>query len=705
MSEQASPRMGRKGFWGGLGFLAVLSALYHFPALWGGETYVLMDDSRFFYPVYQWGSWVWGQGLLPLWNPLLDCGAPYWAAPQMACAYLPLRLIYALAPGALSAILAFNVFIAFHQFWAAAGFFLFARGRGHSAVSSLTASVVCAFSLHMTCSAWTPPALAALSWVPWVFFLAEATVLGKRWALWALSVSVALQMAAGYPVMAYLTGLGLVGTLCSRQGAFTRACAGWVPRVALAYAVALLYNLSWGLPFAEYFTLTNHGQDAAGYYQALHWKDLWTWLTPFPQGHPLASGYHGIQYWVASFHMGALVPVLLLWRVVRNKGEYGTLILFALTLWLSLGETAWLGGFLKTFFPGYHLVLRSGFWIGLVTFFAGVLVAEALDDIGSLPFRAAKGGRVLLGCLAILGLLPSLWSVRFTMPADYYRRPPRALALLSEDGLGGSPGRWMHSPRLLESAAYLRGKDLKEAYGWAKEALVPNLTMRWDLPCVIGYNTLGFKEVREWRSTALGTSDFLSRSALDHLSVRYLVGGHRFKDLDPLPETTVPLSENKTPLPLWYVAREARSAAEWVEEAKAMDAARKGFRDWTWVRGLGWEGACAPRAIRATRRGVSGWDLEIGSGDRTLLVSSIVAGPGWKAVVDGKPRRPLAAHHVFLGLELLPGDRRVRWTYEPVSLRLGLFFGLCSLMIWGAWGATLLWGKAPSLARGGRAHA
>jgi hypothetical protein len=687
MNPIAEP-FGRRPFSLGLLALAVLTAVYHAPVLWGGQAYVFVDASRFFYPIIKWGSGVWGTGHLPLWNPDMDCGVPYWADPQMACAYLPTWLLYGLFPP----ILAFNAAIAFHQFWAAAGFFTFARERGWSVSASLASSVAFGFSLHVTCSSWTPVALAALSWIPWVFLAGEGIWKGKTWAWGTAPVCIALQMAAGYPVVAYLTALCLWVYLVFQKDSFKKERVEWTWKLASATLLAVLYNLSWGLPFAEYFALTNHGQEAAGYYQALHWDDLWTWITPFPKGNPVAGGYHGIHYWVATFFMGWMVPLLLIWRLARGKGSPQALVLWVLGLWLSLGETGFLGGELKGILPGYHLVIRSGFWIGLVVFWAAYLVAEALTDLESLPRRGMTSVVWVLGILSILSLLPSAWAVRFSLPDEYYREPAKILSMLPKDG------RFLHSPKVLVSASWLGGEDAASAYQVPKERLYPNWPLVWGRSCAFGYNTIGFRVMKDWQKDAFKVSPFVSRSVLDFLRVRYLFGAHRFPGLTAIGfAETLPVSENPAVLPAWFCARDVRPSGDWADDGKIMDAAHKGLDRMVFVESLGWSGPADVRSVRVEKSTPTSWELEVGDGGRAILVSSEAAAPGWKVWVDDQERKPLTVQQAFRGLELLPVDRRVRWVYAPTSFRLGLFLGLMAVAFWA--GCFIVWARVRETCR------
>ncbi|MBN1297707.1 YfhO family protein [bacterium] len=66
-------------------------------------------------------------------------------------------------------------------------------------------------------------------------------------------------------------------------------------------------------------------------------------------------------------------------------------------------------------------------------------------------------------------------------------------------------------------------------------------------------------------------------------------------------------------------------------------------------------------------------DLHVETSHAAVLASSELFYPGWRAYVDGVPAEVIRCNHAFRGMELPPGEHRVRFVYEPVSYRLGMF--------------------------------
>ncbi len=54
-----------------------------------------------------------------------------------------------------------------------------------------------------------------------------------------------------------------------------------------------------------------------------------------------------------------------------------------------------------------------------------------------------------------------------------------------------------------------------------------------------------------------------------------------------------------------------------------------------------------------------------------VVVLTQLAADGWRVTVDGAPARALVADGLFRGVEVTPGRHVIRWSYRPLSLRIG----------------------------------
>ncbi|CAA9502434.1 MAG: hypothetical protein AVDCRST_MAG30-1992 [uncultured Solirubrobacteraceae bacterium] len=90
-----------------------------------------------------------------------------------------------------------------------------------------------------------------------------------------------------------------------------------------------------------------------------------------------------------------------------------------------------------------------------------------------------------------------------------------------------------------------------------------------------------------------------------------------------------------------------------------------------------------PPAGRATVRPTEEADaVEVGvSAERAgLLVLSDAYAPGWKAEVDGRPAKVERVNYVMRGVRVPAGTSDVRFTYEPLSWRIGWIVSLLTLL-------------------------
>ena len=81
-------------------------------------------------------------------------------------------------------------------------------------------------------------------------------------------------------------------------------------------------------------------------------------------------------------------------------------------------------------------------------------------------------------------------------------------------------------------------------------------------------------------------------------------------------------------------------------------------------------------------RGANYLEVDVRAAGGYLLLSEVDY-PGWRAEVDGVERPILRANYAFRAVALQPGDRVVRFTYEPGSLRLGALVSGLTLLVAG----------------------
>jgi hypothetical protein len=702
-----------------LAFLFMAWAWFHHPVLFGGNSFVLEDSSRFFFPLWKWGSEVWAKGWIPLWNPDAGFGTPYLADPQMAAWYPPVYLFYRV----FNPVTAFNLLIAGHHLFALLGFYRFARKKGFSPWAALNGGILFGFSFNAISLTWACPMLFTYAWIPWIFMAANG-VNNRRpgWFLF-LSFTLAMQLAAGYPIFFYLTLLTLLleTVFDKKEGK------NWKRNVSMgmgAIAIALLYNAAWLVPFREFIPFSNLAQRAS-YSESLGWSDLASWLNPFLKGHPLYS-HPETPFSVTVYFVGLPLLVLLIWGISTRKVKFAPVFVFLAILVLSLGETAFLGGWLKTLMPGYSLLVRSGYWIPFVIWAALGVFLEAVTKLDStdetnpkakvglwpLPVILVYGAALAAGVpwdlgsfwislaflLAVglsrpfspelrpiflaLAILFSLWpmaqSMNFTMDRSYYEDRP---AILSQTTL---PGRLYQSSLWVDSLKTISGDSVSDAYEKLKQAVPPNAPLGWDKEEVSYANSLFLKSFLKWYLWTDHTDEKTAGKLLDFLNVRYGIGPRPSSHSEFLKSVgnLVPLFENATMLPKWFSVTQALPLTEGQNTDQEILNPSFDLGEKCFVADEAEAGVYHHRIVEELDRVACRVHLKASGKGKGFLVSSETAYPGWRAQVNGVEKPVQLVNQAFRGIVLADGEEDVQINYAPTSFRLGCFLSLCICGLW-----------------------
>jgi hypothetical protein len=711
-----------------LSLLLGLWAFFHYRVLFLGQTFVLEDSSRFFFPLWKWGAGVWDQGLIPLWNPDAGFGTPYLADPQMGAWYFPLFLLYRV----FTPVTAFNLLIVGHHLLGLGGFYLFARSRKISPWVALAGSLVFGFSFNAISLSWATPMLFAYAWIPWIFWAADGLRDGRKGSFLRLGFFLAMQLAAGYPVFFYLTLFTLFIDWMLRKVPGPRPVnPRWKTELGLglaAFLLALSYNSAWLLPFKEFMPLSSIG-GRLGFWEALRWDDLATFLNPFFKGHPLHS-HPPAPYSVTVYFAGLPPLVFLLWGLWSGKISKPSSLLFVLLTLLSLGETAFLGGWLKDIWPGYGFVVRSGYWIPLLVFVLANLFMEAasarLDGTGKKDRRWLAAVCLIFGMALALGvpwdlwtfwaaflltllvgseadwpkayrkillllalvfsLAPVAWSFNFTMDKAYYETEPELCTSLTR------PGRIYHSVDTINRLQTVSGKSVLDVYDQLKEFMAPN----W--PLGEGREEVVFENALFLKSMFLIEGDFWNADKMACLDIRYFIGGkpEGKTGLAEIPGAPMGFWENKQAASKWYAVEKAKEVGPQKDWKSVFGNPFLDLRKECCVLNPSLAGNYGLRQVKEVSRTPSEVVLEADGKGRALLASSETAYPGWQAEVDGKPRKLEVVNHVFRGVILEPGETNLKMEFRPTTFRLGCFL---SLLVCGFWAGMFLNSRRePSLA-------
>jgi len=143
-----------------------------------------------------------------LWNPIIFSGYPHFAETQMAALYIPDWLPLLLMP----AVSAWSFSYVAHYAIAGAGMYRFARALDLCRPAAWLAALAFLFSGQLVGALLAGQTLRTYVWLPWVLLAMErgAQTGRSRWWL-AAAVLYALQLVAGYPHAALVSGIAIAG--------------------------------------------------------------------------------------------------------------------------------------------------------------------------------------------------------------------------------------------------------------------------------------------------------------------------------------------------------------------------------------------------------------------------------------------------------------------------------------------------------------
>jgi hypothetical protein len=256
-------------------------------------------------------------GRLPLWNPYVLAGVPFFADPQSRALY-PLSL--ALSPVSPEKAMGYDV--AFHVLLAMVGMYLFLKTISCGVPESVLGAFAYGFSSFFFTRMGHPTFVASAAWIPLVFCCFELARSGGRRGTVLLAAALALGYLAGFPQVLVLGVLavalyGLHLSLdCGRSGAGGR---GWLARLG---ATARILGVAGGIavlavgvhlvPFWEYLRNSfGLGMPLDAMTEACLWKPVMLVRTVFPNffGNPVegTNWVTLVEHAVHPYNVGFLV--------------------------------------------------------------------------------------------------------------------------------------------------------------------------------------------------------------------------------------------------------------------------------------------------------------------------------------------------------------------------------------------------------------
>lgn len=229
-------------------------------------------------------------GRVPLWNPYVFAGTPFFADPQSRAAY-PISLVLAAADPAR----AMGYDAAIHFFIAMFGMYLFLRTIGSSHVGSLAGAFAYGFSSFFFLRMGHPTFVSTASWIPFSFYCYERAKVAERSGTLLLTGSLCLGYLAGMPQLFLYGAAALVIYVIfdSIEAAVRREMAAAARRAKIIVVSALLSGLVVSVqlvPFAEFLKdAGGQGLSFDAVKQAHLWKPLFLIRAAVPDffGNPI----------------------------------------------------------------------------------------------------------------------------------------------------------------------------------------------------------------------------------------------------------------------------------------------------------------------------------------------------------------------------------------------------------------------------------
>jgi len=369
------------------GLLLLLFTIRWLPEVLGLRAFIAEDFPVLNLPVRAWLGESLRHGILPYWTELLQGGYPLFAESQAGATY-PLRLLHAL-PVAPWTVLAWTMVL--HLAWAGTGLHLYLRQHGLRVRAAFLAALAFSASTTLLARHQHTNVLEAVSWWPWLLYLADHAVRTNRGASWlGLGAATGLMAMCGHAQFV-VYGATLAGLEAIRELALQPRGqrVGRVPGLLLAGLLAAGLAAPQYLPLLE---LRPHSLRAEGVWevgdQTLKPQHLPLLLAPGFWGPMFDPQYaRPAQRWEVVAYLGTL-PLLLAGIALRGRQP---LVKF----WAVIGALAILGAVgerlpvvrLLDLLPGWSAFRAPARLITIFALALAILAAFGAERVASGDWR------------------------------------------------------------------------------------------------------------------------------------------------------------------------------------------------------------------------------------------------------------------------------------------------------------------------------
>jgi hypothetical protein len=662
------------------------------------------------------------QGILPLWNPTAQNGAPLLANDQSA-AFSPFTWLALPFPPAIGLSLAMLAKILV----AGLGMALYLRALKTSGAAAALGGIAYASSSFMIVwLAWPHSAVAAL--FPWAFACAEQYLVGERsWPLPALALVVAVQFLAGHAETSLHMGLALGVYVLVRWALSDRR---WrkLGGLAVAASVGTLLAAIQLVPFLDLLRNATLASDRAVRgvgFAHLNLGALSSWVFPNLLGNPSLDGLPGRfpNYNESTGYVGvaslALSP-LGAWRAWSRERSVAVALvgLGLVSAGIVYGPLAPLAGRV----PGLAVSSNPRLLV-VICFCLAALGGLGLDALLHAPISRSANlwaksnwlGTAGLAAVAAAGLAVALRG----RSVDHWLPPLHgyisfwllvgaasvmtACAFVAAGLLGGNR-RWavagLCTLALIEAAIFAGPFNPREplnevpppspSVAWLQAhaggrpiaalgtTLIPETASLYGLTDARSYDVLIDPRQRIfWSAADQGYGDSNLIMTLERPGVDWLATAGVAYVMMPadqsLPGATtvynqygVAIAEVPNPRPFVYTPTEVLTATDPRQAAALLSSAPLGP--------VVVEGCCpvvGSAQAHVTRRTSGEVDLTVTADSRATIVVQQSYRPGWEADIDGRPTEILPANVLFQAITVPAGQHLVTFRYRPASVPIG----------------------------------
>ncbi|MEA3492919.1 MAG: YfhO family protein [Candidatus Margulisiibacteriota bacterium] len=728
----------------GIVFLFLLAVLLFFGRfLTGEQIFAFKDLSRYFYPLRQLMVEQVKAGQLPLWNPYIFCGFPLLATLQVGFFY-PLTIIHYFLPFNLG----FNYYMILHYFLAACFMFYLLRHYDLSKAASFLGGIVFAFSGYLLSVSNMNTSLSSVIWLPLTLLFFDRLIKEINFRnIVILGILIALQFLGGEPTIIYVTVifLAVYGLIFSQNR--IKSLGG----LFLSGLISLGLTAVQLIPFLELAQLSDRvvrtGYDIVtmrsfppreiisfifpyffgnpahfgSYTETLLGKNIQDWLiSPYIGILPLIFTFFSFKKRKAWFFLGAALFSLLLafgrytpiYRtiffipgisMIRYPVKYLFLTTFCLTILASFGFERLIEYFdqqknklKRVFLTMFPISLLSAvlFYIGfsfrvqifnfflkrypanipeyffkllariiefnLLSLFNITLYLLVFTLILWLGYRSRiKKGLFLfiIIVLVIADLFSNGYSIVIPAGSWVFETTPDNYRLLQkEKGLY----RFFYTPELEEENRLIYGENYENALFEAKSNFAANRHIPYHFYDFYGYTSIRPAGYHSYFHTEFKGENLKKNiKDLSLFNVKYIASSRKLK----IPCLIQLMHKEKYGLNVYLYENLAVKPRAYMESGRG-------------------------EIVQYTPNEVV---IVADAGKNELLFLSDRYYPGWKAFVDGEEVKIFRANNFFRSIKLEPGEHKVRFVYDPLSLKIGFFITLSTILL--LFSAAIIWRK------------